>query len=261
MVEHGIQWWLEAGAYTRLAVVAPLCLLSLWIFAWILFKRIPGKRPPKEFVEWCRRETPLPRSVFDVQTFDKQRGAPRGDWGDKEEKQFFEEVNKKLHAKENFSVHINRVLGAAAHKIVGTGSDCQGRLANLEISQRVSGPVTIEAVSIKALLLRAGPIRLDIKNCTIACLYVNRQSFAKLTIQDSDIGTLKLDGGQCLAHYDMRGGCILNVECEPPGPVNPFTGPVSLRQVFLPRDSKSYLLEGPQPYRNLRAHLRSLENI
>ncbi len=256
-----IDWWLEADAYSRLALAAPFCVLALGAFAWILFKRTPGKPPLKEFVEWCRDETPVPDHVLDVETFDRQRTPPRGDWGDREEKQFFEEVNDRLRANQTFSVSINKALNAPEHTIVGTQSGYESYLTNLDIGYHVKGVFKIENVSIKRLTAHSKPTRMTIKNCDIAWLRVNRQTFSNLTIQDSNIGTLELDGGQCLAHYDMRSGSILNVECEPPGPGNPFTGPVSLRTVFLPRDSENYLLKGPQPYRNLRLHLLNLGNV
>jgi len=76
----------------------------------------------------------------------------------------------------------------------------------------------------------------------------------------SNIGTLRIIAGS-LGHYEMQGGSLLNVVCPPPGAGNPFTGTVSFtKDVFFPRERNRYILLGPQPYRNMRYHLRSLEN-
>lgn len=58
----------------------------------------------------------------------------------------------------------------------------------------------------------------------------------------------------------MKSGCVLNFKCAVPGSTNPFTGSISFKNVFFPKNRKEYLLEGPQPYRNIRHHLRNIEN-
>ena len=58
----------------------------------------------------------------------------------------------------------------------------------------------------------------------------------------------------------MIGGCILNLDCPPPGDENPFTGSVTFsNHVFLPR-STTFPISGAQPYRNLRSQLAKLQN-
>lgn len=63
-----------------------------------------------------------------------------------------------------------------------------------------------------------------------------------------------------VSHLQVENGFILDFDCPIPGKPSPFTGSISFNNVFIPRDTKNYLLSGPQPYRNIRHHLKSIEN-
>jgi hypothetical protein len=85
-----------------------------------------------------------------------------------------------------------------------------------------------------------------------------------LKIIDTNIGEISF-GSKSILEYEMTGGCLLNIKCPAPWQENPITGSFSLdNTVFLPRKSKNKseasFLDGPQPYRNLRAHLMNLQN-
>lgn len=73
------------------------------------------------------------------------------------------------------------------------------------------------------------------------------------------IGTLRLIG-PAGSTFEMHGGAVLNIECSEPSGRVPFTGSVFFDQsVYFPRAPGRYL-KGPQPYRNMRAHMLKLEN-
>jgi len=59
---------------------------------------------------------------------------------------------------------------------------------------------------------------------------------------------------------DMRGGCVLNILVPAPETTNPLTGSIAFTGTFFPENRNDYLLEGPQPYRNMRHHLHAIEN-
>jgi len=102
------------------------------------------------------------------------------------------------------------------------------------------------------------PEALIIKNCRIFNLRLT--GCAQITLLDSYIGALDISSSDAVCYYEMRGGCILKIDCPTSSASNPFCGNVSLLNVFLPRNTKHYLLDSPQPYRNVRHHLTKLEN-
>lgn len=217
--------------------------------------------PPKKFVEWCRRGVSPPADRLDLRKFlDDERQKDLQGWNhEKLTDRFFESINKNLREGKRSAVTINQDLPAKEYKISGKKNDYEGVLTLLEMSVRPRGGLIIENVSIKHWRISELGVALNIKKNNIATLSVAKGIHAHLTIEDTNIGTIKLEHN-AVAHLDMQGGCILNLECPPPGSENPFTGSVSLSNVFLPRSTEKYLLEGPQPYRNFRYHLRSLEN-
>ena len=102
------------------------------------------------------------------------------------------------------------------------------------------------------------PEALIIKNCRIFNLHLKDR--AQITLVDSYIGALDIPNVDAVCYYEMRGGCILKINCPTPSGPNPFCGNVSLLNVFLPRNTKHYLLDSPQSYRNVKHHLTKLEN-
>lgn len=243
-------------------LVIVVCALALIALTWLLFRRSPGKAPSKAFIEWCREKTTPAELNFDLQSVDKQWRSENLAWGAQQEKEFFDEISNQLQAEKSVSVTLNRNISAQAYRIEGLGRDHKGCLVQLATTRnQVDGTLTLEGIMVRRITLAAPRIHVTIKSCNIASLLVSRQSHVSLTLQDSNIGTLELDGAQCVAYFDMRDGSILNIVCESAGQANPFTGPVSLREVFLPRASINDFLQGPQPYRNLRSHFLSLGNV
>lgn len=243
-------------------LVIVICALALIAFAWLLFRCSPGKAPSKTFVEWCREKTTPPDHSFDLISFEKHCRSQNVDWSAQQEKEFFDEISNQLQAEKSVSVVLNRHISAQAYRIEGLGRGYKGCLVLLETGGNpVGGTLTLEGVTARRITLTTSRIHVDIKSCDIASLFVGHRCDVSLTLQDSNIGTLELEDGQCVAYFDMRDGSILNIVCEPAGQANPFTGPVSLREVFLPRASINDFLKGPQPYRNLRSHFLSLGNV
>lgn len=117
--------------------------------------------------------------------------------------------------------------------------------------------------------------KLLITDLRINSLNINYGNVEKLTIKNCDIKKLMLANGcevtliNCrigqinfnnVTFLHVEKGFILDFICPVPGGNNPFSGSISLNNTFIPRDTKNYLLTGPQPYRNIRHHLKSIEN-
>jgi len=108
--------------------------------------------------------------------------------------------------------------------------------------------------------VNAFAVSLRLNNCNIGVLQVQSDRNAEIRMQKSNVGTLRI-ARSSIGYYGMQGGSLLNVACPFAGPDNPFTGNVSFTgDVFFPRERNTYILPDAQPYRNMRYHLRSLEN-
>ena len=101
--------------------------------------------------------------------------------------------------------------------------------------------------------MKTEPIRFE--NCDIANLHLNSDS--RVALVDSKVGNLNINQAH---QIHMKGGCVLNIQIPAPGNTTPLTGSVLFAETFFPRKRGLYLLPGAQPYRNMRHHLRTIEN-
>jgi len=180
------------------------------------------------------------------------------DW---EKEQFFETLDASLRGKGGpFNVAIDIAEPSGEYKIVGPDAPLDGYIQSLALNV-ASITVTLSNVSVKELFVGAEKVNLHLNNCNIGLLRVQDHRKAEIRVHESNIGTLNVRGDS-IGYYEMKGGSLLNVVCPAPKSDNPFTGTVSFTpNVFFPRKRGTYILPGPQPYRNLRYHLRALENV
>lgn len=208
------------------------------------------KTPPKEFVTWCRaaQERPLNHFVLNKHMRDPANTI----------EQFVATINHALKTDSKLGINFNDERGREAVVFRQEQINYDHDIALLEISA-YTGDLTFENNSIGHCLIstKAHQTAITLHNCVIRRLEIH--SCNSVTLVNCQVGTLGLNNAS-VQHFDMRGGCILDIECHPPWEKSPFTGSVSIVDVFLPRDPKKYLIKTPQPYRNLRAHLRRLEN-
>ncbi len=93
------------------------------------------------------------------------------------------------------------------------------------------------------------------ENCEIANLNMHHDS--RVSLKNTSVGNLIITKAH---QIHMQGGCVLNIQIPAPGNETPLTGSVSFSNTFFPRKRGQYLLSGSQPYRNMRHHLRTIEN-
>ncbi|WP_045447854.1 hypothetical protein [Tepidicaulis marinus] len=99
----------------------------------------------------------------------------------------------------------------------------------------------------------------EVRKSDVRQFFVRENSHLKLEIEEAHIGFLSL-AANSVTDFRVRGGSILNMSIPNPHAGLPFTGSVSFQSVFFPKNTKVYGLSGAQPYRNMRAHLASLQN-
>jgi len=168
---------------------------------------------------------------------------------------YFEALQQQLRQGDVSAITINTALVPRQQTIGHTGL----RRSVARVTLHTDAHLTLQNLRIGELLAHSGNASLSFVNCDIGRLYIAGNTGTDVRARDLNIGVLEI-AGYSLAHFEMTAGCILDLKCTPPGGDNPFTGTVLFHKVFFPRDRKNYLLKGPQPYRNLRHHLRSLEN-
>jgi hypothetical protein len=119
-------------------------------------------------------------------------------------------------------------------------------------------PVILKGISVKQFEIHSSPALFDLSNLWIDKLRIYGGP-GSYYFTNCRIGTLELVGSS-VRDFDFRGGIVLDIKCPPPTGESPFTGSVYFdRKVYLPRKPGAGLA-GPQPYRNLRAHMQRLEN-
>jgi hypothetical protein len=83
----------------------------------------------------------------------------------------------------------------------------------------------------------------------------------EIYVSDSWIGMVDLHS-QSLSVFEVKRSGILMVKCPPPYGQNPFTGHISLEDVYVPRQDGEYKegRYGSQPWSSMRAHVLALGN-
>ena len=185
---------------------------------------------------------------------------PQETWVEKSTELFFASIQRALTKGDVVTAGLSdQIPRGKQYRIDGTNQSQSGYIQSLTIEQPVD--LTLSNLSVKRIHVNTGHVKLSMENCVVAHLDVTSNGTrSNLTCVDTHIGTLAVSAGS-LSHFEMAGGSLLNVECPPPSSPNPFTGTVLFKNnVFFPRSRMLPILLGPQPYRNLRHHLRSLEN-
>lgn len=210
------------------------------------------KAPSKDIVEWCRSKSESEQQTFRLQVYFRNKPSHQLE-------EFVDDINSALKVEARVAVNLDEMLP--------NDSDIHLHLERFSFDHEMTslaihgsgGNLILERLPIRSFHIDGNPRQspITIRDCVIG--HLDLRGCKSIKIENSHIGTLRVINAN-IPHFEMRGGSILNIECPPPWEESPFNGSVSLVDVFLPRDPKRYLISGPQPYRNLRAHLRSLEN-
>lgn len=223
----------------------------------------PPKKFREEFIKWYeeKNETPDVELEFtkwtnSVGNMNKMDHVYRGN-------EFVKFIQQRINNENSVSLNVN-MQWEPNQTLVGLGKDkFDTDLVRVDFKVG-SHKVAFENLSIKELLIRGAPnSTILIENCRISRLQLGMGgggNEVNLVMRKSWVGNLVLYP-KSIQHFEMTGGGIFNLECPTPDAENPFTGSVIFaRDVFLPRNTKHYLIKGPQPYRNLQAQLMKLEN-
>lgn len=215
--------------------------------------------PSHDLVSWMSDQS-LPGSSVKVSLNEVRGARPSGeakqDWNRTSTVTFFDSIQDALKTGKVVDAELNASVDQTQqHMIHGDGQKLESYVRLLFINTPID--LTLTNLSVKRIDIHTS-CKLYVENCSIGVLSILGVS-AEVSSERTHVGNLELQPN-ALKHYEMRHGSLLNVTCPPSGGGNPFTGTVSFKDVFFPRERGIFILKGPQPYRNMRHHLRSLEN-
>lgn len=215
----------------------------------------------KEFLGWCSSD-PDPGKPSNLALADKiEKNAPYEKFA-----AVFEDFNKKLRGKSKLNITLDRVPSPAASSankelvLSGSSPSQKGEIFRLNCSVLPTHPYTVVGRSLRVWECFIGHSQhntsvVKLEDCEVATLWLDHA--AKVELRNTKVGTLVIKD---VSLIDMEGGCVLNIDIPTPGGSNPLKGSVDFVRTFFPRNRTDWLLQGPQPYRNMRFHLRNIEN-
>ncbi len=176
---------------------------------------------------------------------------------DQELKVFFEKVYDKLGSSPDSVVDVT-VVGPLMQEsfLAARPSSYRQFIGDFVLSGGPIKSLTLDTFYISTLHIQATQ-RITIKNSRIGTVIISPGG-ASVDLQNTYIGKVQLFQ-ESLKHLNMHGGGISELDIPPPQSQNPFTGPVWFSGAWFPIDKHS--LDRAQPYRNMRYHLRDLENV
>jgi hypothetical protein len=219
---------------------------------------LPLASPDHDFIQWCKSEPPDNAT----NAFSLSSKSPDNPANKQQSAAFFEEVEKALNTEDgntsSIDIAIDRHLSDPCSLVAHTCSQ-KKTIRNFWILGDITQPLKLDTLDIYCLEIRGNSSKkIIIENSKIARLNIVGVLQTELDIRNTYIGKLALHD-PCIRRCLMFGGGITQLEIDPPGSVNPFTGSVWFANTWFPTDKN--MTQGAQPYRNMRHHLRSLSNM
>ena len=210
-----------------------------------------------DFIKWCATARP-----DNVNTkFTSSDGGNGNPLSSQQSTAFIEGIAKVLNTSDdsNSTVDININYGLSSPcSIAARSLSSKHTIRQFVIHERITEPLILDSLCISDLHLTGGSVKkVIIENSRIATLQISGPH-SELDIRDTYIGKLVIHPG-CLKRCNMHGGGISQLDIQPPGSDNPFTGSIWFANTWFPTEKD--MPQGAQPYRNMRHHLRSLSNM
>lgn len=213
--------------------------------------------PELDFIMWYATAPPENVNV----RFRSSDGVNNNPLNNQQSTAFLESVAKVLNTSDDSNsavdIDINYDL-ASPYSLTARPLSSKHTIRHFLISARTAEPLRLDSLYIFDLHLAGGNVKkIIIENSRIATLQVSG-SHSELDIRNTYIGKLVIHPGS-LKRCNMHGGGISQLDIEPPGSNNPFTGSIWFANTWFPTEKD--MPQGAQPYRNMRHHLRSLSNM
>lgn len=226
---------------------------------WLRFKQKlwPIASPDLDFIQWCATAPPENVNV----RFTSSDGANNNPLNNQQATAFFESIAKVLNSPDDSNCTVDITINYGLNSpcfIAARSLSSKHAIRHFYIQERVSEPLKLDSLYISDLLFAGGSVKkVIIENSRIATLRIAGPD-SELDIRNTYIGKLVIHPG-CLKRCNMHGGGISQLDIQPPGSDNPFTGSIWFANTWFPTEKN--MPQGAQPYRNMRHHLRSLSNM
>jgi|GEM_PF-4744142 len=134
----------------------------------------------------------------------------------------------------------------------------KGKLIELHVKSRADRSIALKSLRVRHVFTVQPRQNLILSDCFIGHLQVYEDAAAHLSITNCWFGTITLAKAS-IRHLEIERGGALSVVTPSADSPNPFTGPVVIRDMYLPREPSGAI--NPQRLRDIRAHLLKLNNI
>ncbi len=255
----------------------PICLIISILFLTVCdnlggLKRIGIQmdKPSKEFLDWSSKLVATPKITFSIQEVWKTCNAT---YKENFSENFFKQISENLQGKESFDLALDMDIGSALIEptIDGKKRNYNTIIETCRIDFHLTEILTFKNLSIRNLLIFNNTRYNSLKfyNCNIANLMLSKNSkkggipeekqSVSINIIDSFLGDFSI-GSSIIESLNVTNGFILEFTCPPPHKINPFNGSVEFNNVYFPTNKEKLIYRDAQPFRNMRYHMKMLEN-
>ena len=246
-----------AAAFLPLIFFAGITLRHLW------------QGPDPEFDSWSKkpRGHESPRAVPSLDDF-LRKGTPAARPADQKNIDIYvEAILEAIRKRKVPNVYLSTGLDQRFEEFTLAGPSktlTENDIGNVEVAN-MRRDINFEKLAIRNVTLQrmTDNVTLKLCDCYVGTLRIHGHHEGRpptIQVRNTWIENLEIFP-KCCKSFDMDGGGFLNLECPVPTEANPFLGPVSLRNIFVPRRSGPGGIQTAQPMRSLRAHLMDLGNI
>lgn len=216
----------------------------------------PIASPDLDFIKWCEIPTPENANV----RFTSSDGG-NNPLTNQQSTDFSESIAKVLNnsdgANSAIDININYNLIYPC-SLAARSLSSKHTIRQFVISGQTIGPLKLDSLYISDLRLIGENVKkVIIENSRIAQFHIAGMN-SEFDIRNTYIGKLVVHPGS-LKRCNMHGGGVSQLDIQPPGSDNPFTGSIWFANTWFPTEKN--MPQGAQPYRNMRHHLRSLSNM
>lgn len=225
---------------------------------WFRIKRKlwPIVVPDLDFIKWCE----IPAQEHANVTFTSSDGS-NNPLSEQQSTVFSERIANALNSSDeaNNTIDVNINYNLMHPCSIGARSlSSKHTIRRFLISGQTTGPLKLDSLYISHMQLQGDNIKkITIENSRIATLLITGHH-SELDITNTYIGKFVIHPAS-LKRCNMQGGGISQLDIQPPGSENPFTGSIWFANTWFPTEKD--MPQGAQPYRNMRHHLRSLSNM
>ena len=234
-------------------------LMKIFKNSWFHLKRRlwPIVPPDLDFIKWCATALPENANVI----FRSSDGANNNPLSNQQSTAFFENIARVLNTSDDSNSTVDIIIDyslSSPCSIAARSLSSKHTISHFHLHGGITEPLKLDSLYISELLFAGGNVtKVKIENSKITTLRI-AGPLSELDIRNTYIGKLVIHPG-CLKRCYMQSGGISQLDIEPPGSANPFTGSIWFANTWFPTEKD--MPQGAQPYRNMRHHLRSLSNM